>query len=62
MEKFIKLFGFKPAKQSDRHVEYRGFSDLDGQTMTASRILRDNNISYTSIEKRPQLKGFSIYF
>lgn len=62
MDRFIKLFGFKPAKQSDRHVEYRGFSDLDRQAMTATRIMNDLGVTYVSIEKNPQLKGFTIYF
>lgn len=62
MEKFIKLFGFNPAKQSDRHVEYRGFTDLDKQAMTATRLLNELGVSFTSIEKDPRLKGFTIYF
>lgn len=62
MEKFIKLFGFKPAKQNDRRIEYRGFSDLDKQAVNATRLLNDLGVSYTSIEKEPRLKGFTIYF
>lgn len=62
MKDFIKLFGFKPAKQSDRHVEYRGLSDIDNQSMRATRIMNELGIRYTSIEKTPQLRGFTIYF
>lgn len=62
MEKFIKLFGFKPAKQSDRHVEYRGLSDIDNQSVRATRLMNELGVNYTSIEKSPQLKGFTIYF
>jgi len=62
MEKFIKLFGFKPARQNDRLLEYRGFADLDKQAMTATRLLNELGVSFTSIEKDPRLKGFTIYF
>lgn len=62
MEKFIKIFGFKPARQNDRYVEYRGFSDLDKQAEIATRILNELGVSFISIEKTPQLRGFTIYF
>lgn len=62
MKDFIKQFGFKPAKQSDQHIEYRGFSDLDKQAVIATRIMNNLGVSYLSIEKAPQLKGFTIYF
>jgi len=61
MEKFIKQFGRPIAKQSATKIEYRGFSDLDRVHMQAVRLLDTLGIGY-SIEKNPQLKGFTIYF
>ena len=62
MEKFIKRFGFTPAKKSDKHVEYRGFSDIDKQAVVATRLMNELGLQFISLEKSPQLKGFTIYF
>lgn len=62
MEKFVKLFGFRPARETERYIEYRGLPDIDALAMRAVRILQENEIRYTSIEKDVRLRGFRVYF
>lgn len=62
MEKFIKQFGRQPARIKGKSVEYRGFQDLDKVHEQAVRLLTALGVNSYTIEKTPQLKGFTIYF